>query len=187
MEHDSRILLVTPEFTCGTLPSRNAETTEQCYAQFNVETNPLLQPSRDAQGRLQTWCNWYVALCTAAAGAPLPYFRPICWHTPESAWLFDEQGANEMCEWLHITGPKYGWKPVAADMAREHANAGRPVVATWHNPSTKGSGHVAMVLSSGADGPLMVAQAGLSCLWRKPIVQGFGADKLLAIEYFSHP
>lgn len=124
---------------------------------------------------VETHCDSYVAAVAAAMGTVLPEV----WPGPDG---FRELSANGTIDWLEKFGPGYEWAPVDAHQARAFADLGQVVIVGWRNPH--GSGHVAIVLPSPADGPLHIAQAGKRCFFDEPIGNGFGnASPLL---YFAH-
>lgn len=174
---DARITLRQPSLTSGTA-DRNPELLRKVVEQFKVQTNPAF-----AATARETFCNLFVSSVTRALGCEVPHFFPVRMDPSTGHWLFREQTANMMNEWLHLEGPTNGWGKVAADEIRALANAGRVVVASYRAP--KGPGHIAILLPCGDSGPLRIAQAGKECLFDEPIARGFGS-LVCAVEYFAH-
>jgi hypothetical protein len=152
--------LISPKWTCGSLPARSAALYRQVIAQFDVEHAARYQPHGGA-----TFCNIFAADCLDANG---------CGAFTSHWKLGREQTANDMADALTSSAAReHGWTLIDADHARRRALAGFPTVAFWRNPSG-GPGHIAAVLPSSPEGPIRIAQAGARCFFDEPLEAGFG-------------
>lgn len=195
--------ITTPMWTSGskcrgTTDESSRLIYEEICAHFDVVNAPEFQPSVSPSGEVLTRCNYYVELCTKALGCPIPHywFKRLSEDQLQKIQdfmkqmgvgggvPFDELGANKQNDWLHTVGSKHGWFFVDVVRAANLAFRGFPVVATWKNVPGKGPGHIAMVLSDDGE-ELLVAQAGAQCLWKQPIVKGFG-PYLPQVQYATH-
>lgn len=105
--------------------------------------------------------------------------------------------ANAQQAWLLNQAPDSGWQPVpTAEQAQDLANQGYVVLATFHNPNPRRSGHIAVLRPAdktpadlAADGPQII-QAGLHNYNSTAVRQGFaghrGAFANNEILYFAH-
>lgn len=169
-------LPVTPAVT--NLPgTRSASEYNNVIDQFAVEKNPRYAiRDSNGDGRDDTFCNIFVWDVTKAMGAEVPHWVYADGSPAEAgAKGAHELNANGVYQWLENHGSDRGWRVVNAEEAQAYANNGKPVVATWENP-TGGAGHVAMVRPgsySETDGPT-IAQAGGKNLGEATLKQGFG-------------
>lgn len=146
---------------------RSPEALRAVAAQFDVATEARYRPrDTSGDGLIDTHCDAFVGDCTAALGAPIPFW-----------WRAKELSANGSIDWLEKHGPRYGWRRALGDAARAMAAAGRIAVATWRNPA--GPGHVALLLPPAPDGTIRIAQAGRRCLFDVPLVEGFGSHPVV--------
>ena len=158
---------------------RSPSRLEAVVRQFDVGENPRYRP-RDTNGLpgRETHCDAFCADVAAAMGCLLPFW----WRWPGQA-APTELSANRSIEWLAGPGSGYGWSPTTLEQARVAACRGELAIAGWRNP--KGSGHVAVVLPSPEAGELLIAQAGASCFYGRPLSAGFGAAAAAA-GFFVH-
>ncbi|MFZ5826289.1 MAG: hypothetical protein ACOY94_18505 [Bacillota bacterium] len=169
-------LPVTPPMT--NLPgSRSASAYNNVIDQFAVENNPRYAiRDSNGDGYDDTFCNIFVWDVTKAMGAEVPHWvYPDGTVAEAGAKGAYELNANGVFDWMKNHGSENGWRVVTAEEAQAFANDGKPVVATWHNP-TGGAGHVAMVRPgsySATDGP-SIAQAGSQNVGDASLKQGFG-------------
>jgi hypothetical protein len=135
---------------------RSPELLDAALDSLDVEHVRRYQP---ADGK--TYCNIFVTDSTLLFGCEIPHQVSM-----------GELNASGMAHWLDTVGRAHGWTQVAADEARDSANAGFPTVATWSTPH--GHGHIAMVRPSPQGGPLFVAQAGAVCRSKVIFEAAFG-------------
>jgi hypothetical protein len=131
---------ITPPVT-NTEAVRSAASYDEVINQFAVGYNPRYRP-RDGN----TYCNIFLWDVTSAMhcevphwvnaqGNPAPAFQPGAY----------EMNVNGTVAWLRDHGTqRFGWQLVDAATAQQHANAGRPAVALWRNP-TGGHGHTVII------------------------------------------
>jgi len=133
------------------------------------------------QGHGETYCNVYVWDATRALECEIPHW---CGNNGEALGVGKghELNAAGVIGWLEVFGSDHGWRRVELASARERANNGFPVVATWRNPSDSKPSHVAMMLPD-ADGQCRIAQAGGSNFFDDPIERGFGR---LKVQCWTH-
>jgi hypothetical protein len=151
---------------------RSQDRYREVLSQFNVKTNPRYTARPDAQGRLQTYCNIFVADATKALGCEIDHW-----------WLGKELNANAVHDWLEKIGSSYGWIVCDGYRAVLAATQGHPAVVVWKNPQG-GSGHVAMVLPSTGQ-EIRIAQAGRNNLFDAPLKDGFG--NVAPLKFYYHP
>jgi hypothetical protein len=150
-------------------PIQSNETNRSTYLyakvinQFDVENSPRYAADDS------TYCNIFAQDVADAMHAPLPKML-----------------ANDTRDWLHENGKDNGWQRVDARMAQEMADAGKPSLAIWENP-TGGHGHVAVVRPGSVNDPrgAAIAQAGRTDDNAAHIVDYF--SKLKGTEYWYHP
>lgn len=144
-------------------------------AQFEVESNPRYQATKDA-----TFCNILLWDVTRALGAEIPH-----WVNHQGAPVGMHQGAELTCNttipWLKNHGKSYGWEEVDAEQASEHAAKGGPAIAIWANKA--GPGHVAIILPP-VNGHMRIAQAGRHNFFNGSLRAGFGAHG--PVRFFIH-
>lgn len=143
---------------------RSADSLRKVIAQFDVENSPRYLKNTRGGG---TWCNRFVCDVLHAMGVGIPYQR-----------------ATAMHEWFKKHSFALGWRSVGPKVAMFEASMGRPVVATWPNPDTTKSGHVAIVVPARGAPGLWIAQAGLSNFSHGLESRGFGSNK--SVSYWSH-
>lgn len=147
--------------------TRSAANLAAVLAALEVETEARYTPEGP-----RTWCNLAAWDATRALGCDVPH-----WHHGR------ELNANGMILWLRTEGLIRGWATLGSEeTARQAANRGEPVVATWHNPHG-GPGHIALVRPSPSGGPLLIWQAGRINFESGPIARGFGS---LPVVFFGH-
>lgn len=147
--------------------------------QFAVETNP-----RYAQNQGNTYCNIFAWDVTKAMGAEIPHWVDSHGNPAGISSNNRELDANGAVNWIATHGQKAGWQAVTAEDAQAFANAGQPVVATWHNPG--GIGHIGVVAPgeySPQQGPHL-AQAGAKNFNEGYVTDGFGNRPVV---YYVHP
>ena len=139
-------------------------------AQFGVAENPRYAPAAGL-----TFCNVYVSDATNAMGALIPHWvlpdgTPAAPRAPGAR----ELNCNKTDAFLRSGGAgRWGWTLLDGEAAaRVHANAGRPTVALWRNPSG-GPGHIGLIMPSPAGGPTLLSQAGKRCFHLEPLPRGF--------------
>lgn len=174
----------------NTANQRNAANYRAVIDQFQVETNPRYTPNKNGKG--DTYCNIFIWDVTRAMNAEIPHY--IDRDTSAPAYYPDttnarELNANATQDWLKQYGAQNGWIEVDAQTAQQYANAGRPAVTTWKNPS--GHGHVQVVCpsQSGEYDPVQgvtVAQAGSRLRNYTHISEIYGKNRLSEISYFVH-
>jgi hypothetical protein len=132
---------------------RSRATYDSVINQFAVGVNP-----RYAHRNGSTYCNIFAWDVTRAMSAEIPHWVDAK-GDPTPHLKGNELNANAINTWLHQHGARFAWRQGSLDEAVEHANAGRPVVASWKNGG--GIGHIAVIRPGLAtsEGPLM-AQAG---------------------------
>ena len=155
-------------FTTGP-ESRKAQEYVDVCRQFDVEHAWRYLPRSN-----KTFCNIYVADCTAALGCGIPHWideegKPV--RVGEGF----EMSANTMHEWLEAKHD--GWRKMSREDAKARADLGFPVVVSWRNP-LGASGHVAMLLPG-----FLIAQAGSKNHFMVPLPMGFGT---LKPDFFTH-
>ena len=155
--------------------NRSADMYNRVLDQFKVASNPRYRANQ--QGKKETYCNIFVWDATRAMGAEIPHWvdkkgRPV----PQGKGR--ELSANGAIRWLEKHGPRAGWHAVSADEAQALASQGKPVVATYKNPS--GIGHIAMVRPG--KGPA-IAQAGAKNFNKGTVKDGFGNRRVV---YYAH-
>ncbi len=137
--------------------NRDPDSYSDVLDQFAVESNSRY--TKNQQGKDETYCNIFVWDATKAMGAEIPHWVDSKGN-PVPQGQGSELSANGTIGWLETHGVEQGWKVLTAEEAQAMANQGKPVVASWENPT--GIGHVAMVRPgeySSATGPHL-AQAG---------------------------
>lgn len=149
----------------SSVKNRSRELYEKVIKQFQVATNP-----RYTKTAKDTFCNIFARDVMLAMGAMLPQF-----FGKGADGKAIELNANAMHEWLVKYGQAFGWRRVSAEQAQANANAGRPTLASWPNPSGK-SGHVAVIRPGALDPKLgpAAAQAGKTNWDNKHIANGYG-------------
>jgi hypothetical protein len=132
---------------------RSRATYDNVINQFAVGVNP-----RYAHRNGSTYCNIFAWDVTVAMSAEIPHWVDSKGN-PTPHLKGNELNANAINTWLHQHGARFAWRQGSLEEAVEHANAGRPVVASWKNGG--GIGHIAVIRPGLAtsEGPLM-AQAG---------------------------
>lgn len=164
---------VTAPFTTGS-HLRSAALLERVIDQF-----PLAHPRYQRNSAGFTQCNIFLNDITRALGCEVAQVE-------QGSRGPHELDANAQIQWLMSRGLLFhGWREVAQPIARQRADDGYPVAATWLNLG--GIGHVAVgtpaPLGTPADGILWVAQAGASNFRRGHVTQGFGPRPL---RIFTH-
>ena len=133
---------------------RSAALYDAVLNQFAADVNP-----RYAHRNGSTFCNIFVWDVTRAMGAEVPHWIDSSGNpTPHNKG--NELNANAVNDWLHRHGARFGWRQVTLAQGVDHANEGRPTVASWKNAG--GIGHIAMIrpgIATTNEGPWM-AQAG---------------------------
>ena len=173
----------------GDRSNRSRALYDRVINQFAAGANPRYAHRKDANGRTSTFCNIFAWDVTRAMGAEIPHWVDAK-GDPAAPGKGHELNANAINGWLHAHGPRFGWRPVAAQQAVALASAGRPVVASWKNP--KGIGHIAVIRPGEMHpeaGPLM-AQAGAK---NRNCIRMFRAagregvwKKSTAVQLFAH-
>jgi hypothetical protein len=123
---------------------------------IDPENNASLQPRSGL-----TFCNDAITELTMGLGCPVP----IALANAQHDWLAGSAGLAE------------GWMPVDSETARQRAELGYPVVASWKN-GTGGHGHIALVVPAPAKDPghIYVAAAGSKNYNRTRIENSFGLE-----------
>lgn len=147
--------------------------------QFEVASCPRYRPTPAGE----TWCNVFVWDVTRALDAEIPH-----WVTEDDLPAQPGHGHHELTAdgiqtWLDSeVGRSARWERTDEDGARAATSGGSPVVAGWRNGHTHG--HVAVVLPSSPDSPLLVAHAGVSPAFCVPLAQAFGPRP---VTFWRHP
>ena len=98
----------------------------------------------------------------------------------------EEYTANMLHDWFIEHGPKFGWKEVDEEGAKQHAAIGLVAVACWKNPDTRRRpGHIAVFRKDG-----LIAQAGFNNFEKGTLQQGFGTAspiRFFAIDTYHMP
>ncbi len=168
---------------------RSAQSLRAVIAQFGVETNGRYEVNK--RGRDDTYCNIFAWDVTGAMGAEVPHY--IDRATGDIRTYPDTKGASELSanatyDWLAQHGGRYGWKRVSEEEAQALANAGRPAVGVYKNPS--GHGHIQVVCPSrdgafNAEKGVTVAQAG-SNLTEYAYTADLSRRDRSKIAYYAH-
>ena len=97
-----------------------------------------------------------------------------------------EYTANMLHDWFIEHGPKFGWKQVDEEGAKQHAAIGLVSVACWKNPDTRRRpGHIAVFRKDG-----LIAQAGFVNFQKGTLKEGFGTASpvnFFAIDTYHMP
>ena len=177
----NRAALIFPPLT-NSPGNRSAAIYNQIINQFAVGHNPRYLPSGGA-----TYCNIFLWDVTRAMGAEMPHWIKS---NGDIALPFSA-GAHELTinagvVWLQNYGvPQHGWQLTDKAGAQNAANAGKPAVVVWKNP-TGGHGHTAIVRPGVIDpntGPT-TAQAGARNFNEGHLTNGFGT--ITGYKFYIH-
>src|SRR5437667_227127 len=95
------------------------------------------------------------------------------------------QLANSLYDWLPSKeGKAAGWVSVSAAEAQKAANAGRPVVVSWKNPS--GHGHIAPVRPGELKGGPWLANVGAKNIETVSVSKIFKAAAQKSLRYYAN-
>lgn len=166
-----RAALIFPPVT-STAANRSQALYDQVIDQLAVGHNPRYLPGGGC-----TYCNVFVWDVTRAMDCPIPH-----WILPDGSIAAPGQpGAAEItinggAAWMLRYGvPDHGWQPADAATAQQFANAGKPAVAIWANP-TGGHGHtVAVRAGEITDRGPAIAQAGSVNFNYGHLADGYGS------------
>lgn len=165
---------------------RHPRLLEAVIRQFDVERNRRYR----YQSGL-TYCNIFVWDVSVAMGAEIPHWvnasaAPVTSDQPSGN---QELNANMTYDWLRDHGAAYGWTSVTAIETQAYANLGYPAIATWKNPNTSRSGHIAVVRpgSYSRDNGPHIAQAGATNTESTRVAQQFTTGwRNNTIAYYVH-
>lgn len=157
-------------------------------APLAVTAHPRYQPTKDGRAFANVFI-WDATRALVNDGDEVPLWRIE--HVLENGEAKEQPSeftALGMIGWLRSDGKARGWRTCAEGEARRRADAGCPTVATWMNPKfidgKPQPSHLAILLPSPINGPQLIAQAGVECLFGAPIKRGFCDASPL--EYYTH-
>jgi hypothetical protein len=144
---------------------RSAQASNAVIDQFDLESNYRYKPARG-----YTWCNIFAWDWSIAMSCEIPHWIKEGEISYPQSWGAQRSRASVMFDWLIASGPKHGWKQVAAPYAVELARKGQAVLAAAR--SDHGPGHMSVVLPESLHQGIVTAQAGGSNWRRGPLSFG---------------